>query len=729
MLLNYQYEPLSNDNDFEEFLLELFNLKYNRSFELYKSQGQTQYGVDIYSPEHKIAIQAKKKDLKRQPKSIEEELCRELDECMKKIKLFPFKITKLYFATTTRKFSKVQDKAIEISIQGDVLVQFLSWNDFEKEIPLYPKLREKYYPFLVTNSSSENNYLKLEQNITKKKTDAYELIDEEYWSLRVVDNDVKRKESLARYYTHIHTSLVPRVIANDGFYQNIDPDKVFDTEFAGKKEQKIISQILDEVRAEPIGMISILGEAGTGKSTFLYHLAKRYYESYNTFIITKFTPEAANELVQYLNTSIKNQLPILLLADNIRDVYDELPDFLKIVTGWTFNNQCQIIFICAERESRYNYLSASVKRRVEDVFEGNLQKVRFKNILDKGDIFERLLPLLVRGSIITPSQLKEAKNIFCTDSISGISESIYTLIKYLKRESEIDFSHYEFDWDEWREFIERNSDFKEFEYLFAAVACFGYFGIGLPTDYAVSYFNSNFLKLTEAIQLMGFDRSPITFQSLERHHDTLSLKNEFVANWFFDNKTNEAIGLSFFQSFLIKKELPHSAWLYRKINKIVRNGELNHSPFRSLLNLKQACSLLELQIPELNNDEAIKNLLELGLNYLLIDIKEAKNIFEKILTLDESNTYALYQLAELNSQNQETYQEAYDYYLKILSLDPESIHAITGLYRLGESSMFTNKSLANAPEYVLWGSKDIVTKIFKLSTHTLNLFVIALFKN
>lgn len=727
--MNYQYETLANDNDFEEFLLLLFNLKYSPSFELYKSQGSSQHGVDIYSPEHKIAIQAKKKDLKRPEKSLEEELCRDLDECMEKIKEFPFPINKLYFSTTTRKFGKVQDKAIEISLQGDIPVQFLSWGDIEKEIPFYPTLRENYYPFLANNSHPEIIYIELEQDVQQKKTDSYELIDSDYWAIRIMHDDDKRNESLARYYTHIHTSLVPRVIANEGFFQNVDPEKMFETDFAGKKEQKLISQVLDEVRAGPIGMVSILGESGAGKSTFLYNLAKRYYESYNTFVITKFSLEAANELIQYLNANIKRDLPILLLADNVRDIFDDLPDYLKVLTGWTFNNQCQVILLCAERETRYNDLSLNSSRRVEEIFEGNVHKIIFRNALDKNDIFERVMPLLVPESSITPNQRKEARKVFCNDTISGISESVYNLIKFLKRESEIDFSHYEFDWDEWREFIKRNPDFKEFEYLFAAVACFSYFGISLPTDYAVSFFDSNLLRLTEAIQLMGFDKSPIAFQSLEHHHDTLTLKNEFVANWFFDNKSNVGMAQSFFQSFLTKKKLPHSAWLYRKINKLVRNGELVRSPFGGLLNLQQASSLLENQIPELGDEEVNKNLLELGLNYLVNDVKKAEDTFKRILKLDENSIYALYQLAELNSQNPNTYQNAYNYYVKILSLDPDSIHAITGLYRLSESSLFTEKSQVNTPEYLYLGSKDIASKVAQLSPHTLNLFVIALFKN
>jgi len=55
--MNYQYEILNDAYAFEEFIMDLFNeIHQTKSFELYKNQGATQHGIDVYSLEKKIVI-------------------------------------------------------------------------------------------------------------------------------------------------------------------------------------------------------------------------------------------------------------------------------------------------------------------------------------------------------------------------------------------------------------------------------------------------------------------------------------------------------------------------------------------------------------------------------------------------------------------------------------------------------------------------------------------------
>jgi tetratricopeptide (TPR) repeat protein len=146
----YQYEPLSDEYLFQDFLVDLFNEKFNtNTFENYRSKGYAQYGVDAYSPALKIAVQAKKKDLSRSADAIEKELVADLEETIGKLKEFPHEVTTIYAASTTKKFPKVQDKAMELSNEK-LSVQFYSWHDIQKEIPKFSSIREKYFPHLAT---------------------------------------------------------------------------------------------------------------------------------------------------------------------------------------------------------------------------------------------------------------------------------------------------------------------------------------------------------------------------------------------------------------------------------------------------------------------------------------------------------------------------------------------------------------------------------------------------
>lgn len=96
--MKYQYEPLGDEYEFQTFLKDLFNEIYKTSsFEEYGTRGQVQYGIDIYSPELKIAVQAKKKDINRSSRIIVNELLGDLTKTSNQIGQFPHHIDKLYF--------------------------------------------------------------------------------------------------------------------------------------------------------------------------------------------------------------------------------------------------------------------------------------------------------------------------------------------------------------------------------------------------------------------------------------------------------------------------------------------------------------------------------------------------------------------------------------------------------------------------------------------------------
>lgn len=146
--MQYQYEPLADEYVFQDFLKDLFNCIYKtNSFEVYRSKGYAQYGVDVYSPELKIAIQAKKKSILRNEPELIQELKRELIKTIQDLNNFPHPVGSFYFATTTKKYAAIQDESLKNSSPA-LGVQFWSWEDIQKHIPYHATLRKTYFSHL-----------------------------------------------------------------------------------------------------------------------------------------------------------------------------------------------------------------------------------------------------------------------------------------------------------------------------------------------------------------------------------------------------------------------------------------------------------------------------------------------------------------------------------------------------------------------------------------------------
>lgn len=147
--MKFQYEPIGDEIGFQTFLKDLFNAVYStETFEEYGSKGNKQDGIDIYSPKLKIGIQAKKKDINRNKKTVVNELLNELAETLEQIKDFPFPIEQLFFATTLKKDITLQQACINGSLTDGINVTLFSWDDIQNQLPYCPSVRNRYFPHL-----------------------------------------------------------------------------------------------------------------------------------------------------------------------------------------------------------------------------------------------------------------------------------------------------------------------------------------------------------------------------------------------------------------------------------------------------------------------------------------------------------------------------------------------------------------------------------------------------
>ena len=151
----YHYETLASESEFEEMVCELYNaIHATDTFQIYKSRGSGQYGIDIFSRERGVVIQCKKKDPGRTDKELRAELAADLRESVTKAHGLPFGFKTFVLATTTKKYGDVQDLAIELSGQFPFSVQLLAWKDIEKHIHFHTQIRSRYYPHLKSGKKS-----------------------------------------------------------------------------------------------------------------------------------------------------------------------------------------------------------------------------------------------------------------------------------------------------------------------------------------------------------------------------------------------------------------------------------------------------------------------------------------------------------------------------------------------------------------------------------------------
>jgi tetratricopeptide (TPR) repeat protein len=149
--MTYQFEAIADENNFEEFCKDLLNFKYSTdSFVKYKTKGSFQNGIDIFSSELKIAVQCKKKKLQRSDKTIENELIEDFNQSINLTKQFKHQFDKFILLSTSKKYGRVQDYALELSKLNSFEVIFWSWEDLEPYIRDSENLRKKYYAHLYS---------------------------------------------------------------------------------------------------------------------------------------------------------------------------------------------------------------------------------------------------------------------------------------------------------------------------------------------------------------------------------------------------------------------------------------------------------------------------------------------------------------------------------------------------------------------------------------------------
>lgn len=156
MSARVQLPAIATEENFENFILDLYNLKYpNAYFQLYGKRGNKQEGIDIISFKKRIAIQCKKKEIQRDNLKLLRELRSDFEKSVRQLIKLKTEIDQLIFVSTYANSTELNNYAL--IIQKKYLVPYsiiyIGWQDIERDALEHSTLIKKYYPEFFINKS------------------------------------------------------------------------------------------------------------------------------------------------------------------------------------------------------------------------------------------------------------------------------------------------------------------------------------------------------------------------------------------------------------------------------------------------------------------------------------------------------------------------------------------------------------------------------------------------
>ncbi len=254
-----QIFPFDEDQQFEQFIEDLFNSLYStQSFSHFGSGGQSQNGIDIFSTEHKIAIQCKLKDTTSiHQATIKKRLIKDFKNDFKEFSEYNLstgnKFTKYIFTSTFKDDAEISKLCIDTSNEN-LTVEYWGWSKIKNSIPrlilekhfnafieLYDKFYKENDPIILIENISEKEYLQiLEQPILDfKNNNVFE-------SIYNLFNNIIFNE-LSFIPPHIFTKYFLKIYSEEVYYDDfkltIKDDKIrtFFNSFQIENQNKIFS--------------------------------------------------------------------------------------------------------------------------------------------------------------------------------------------------------------------------------------------------------------------------------------------------------------------------------------------------------------------------------------------------------------------------------------------------------------------------------------------------------
>ena len=493
---------------------------------------------------------------------------------------------------------------------------------------------------------------RIAEHAAKIKFKSYRIITGAFWSQI-------RQETQFEYvhYYYTKTDSTParlrEVVANDLYITNDNLDKVF---------KKVLAQATKEKAA----LIKVLSRGGEGKSTFLYHIAKNYYDNNLIIWLEAIGPNTLTDIEHQIHR-LNTERPIVFLLDNAAVYGKSLREFAeKLTTGFRKN---RLVLVLAEREFRY--------RNIEDIKEfeavfNETHTINYRSAVIQNQIYEKLISYLQTSGLLSHVDEK-TRDVFFEDRRKSLTECVFSVIRHLKLTDQL--RGYKFDWEDWDEFTKHHA--QRLQRLYLVLATFYQFGHSLELGFCTS-----FLKDVDVIDVNTVLRENSNLP-IYRRGQHLFLRHETIAEWYLNEATEETTtnrdnSEEIFRAFLkgVNSEFARNIFIWL----CIKNPDFRHSYLAKYVDDEVRVSVLRNFIE--NHTSELKCRTELSKIYQRQKRwQEAENILLECLKINLDDLNSRTELSKIY-QRQKRWQEAEDILLESLRIDPEQLHPRTELSKI-----------------------------------------------
>lgn len=298
----FQLPPLDDEILFERLILDILNEMEGNHYQLFGRRGQEQKGIDIVnirSIDERTVIQCKKKDVNQENKKISNQLIKDIDTDIKKLRGLNFKYTRFILASTFKDDAAIQEYLLSKSDLLEINFEYWGWETITQYLSKYPNLLIKYYPQFIQK-----------QNFN---FDDQTFID----SIR---NNIKRYLNDYALSSLINEGEITIHLTATSGEDNISNP---------------VKEIISKVKDKETRTVIVSGQAGCGKSFLVHKVGIQIIESSKEFIPVLINlSQVDNELLELKNfdTILKriiNEFIQSALSFDDRNYFLEKFDYLR----------------------------------------------------------------------------------------------------------------------------------------------------------------------------------------------------------------------------------------------------------------------------------------------------------------------------------------------------------------------------------------------------------------
>ena len=486
----------------------------------------------------------------------------------------------------------------------------------------------------------------------RKQHEDFKIIDRDFWEKAREQSDI---ENLYLYYVKTDSSFTRLldVVSND--YAVIN--ERMEAEFASK---------LNEAGNNNAMLIKLLSKGGEGKSTFLYQIAKKYFDRFNTILLQDINNEVLMRIEEQLISGDSNH-PVLLILDNA-EIHGENLVMLapKIVSVF---RKYRFVFVVAERDFRYEKIENIVE------FETNFNsvlKIDYTSNFLREQIFNKLFAILHNKYGISYDAKEDAHRIYISDSRQSISECTFAVIKYLRARVGTKFT---FDWEDWEEFAKYNSP--GLQRLYLVISTFYQFGYNLDINFCATLLDGiDYITINSVL-----NENPNL--PIYKYGNRLQLRHETLAAWYLDasnerTKRNRDNSERIFDNFLENITTPFARDVF--IRLCIKSKDFRTSYLAGHVNDTRRILILRKYLH--NNPTELKCRTELAKIYQYQEKHDqAEKILLELLSIDKQNLQARTELAKIY-QYQKKYDQAEKVLKECLFISPNDLNSRTELAKI-----------------------------------------------